>query len=360
MVKKHVLEHFVKLGGYDIVKLKEGKWKGISSAARKTGLSRPTIYTILKDHPEPPSKTLPKYIEEFDQSEGWKLCADLYKRSKFFKPLKYSILKAFNLLNKKDPISWIEKDFRLLWNSELFLDAETNFIRFDHSLNFRRLMRAIGRHDLLDKFKTKTRTHGKKKLWYLEEEDLITLLPEIPCCALVCILELGCVDGARMQARLTLRPDKIIAKDNIMMYYESKIDKWVVKKIPSCVMDLIQRYIRDFNIKPKARLFPLSHYSYYEKLKKAGERAGITKTTSTHILKHTFVSQAHKHGVSAETVVEQCHTELRTLIAFYRASDEKKIDHELLGKEYDVEPFHQWIERLHKYFADRYIELLSS
>jgi len=53
MVKESVLDQFVRLGGYDIVQRKEGKWKNITEASRKTGLSRPTIYRLLVEHPEP-------------------------------------------------------------------------------------------------------------------------------------------------------------------------------------------------------------------------------------------------------------------------------------------------------------------
>jgi len=72
-MKKTTLEQFVKLGGYEIVKKKRnGKWKNISKASKRTGLARPTIYELLEKYPDPPSKTVPKYVEEFENSEGYR------------------------------------------------------------------------------------------------------------------------------------------------------------------------------------------------------------------------------------------------------------------------------------------------
>ena len=75
---------------------------------------------------------------------------------------------------------------------------------------------------------------------------------------------------------------------------------------------------------------------------------------TTHILKHTFVTPAHRHNVSAEMVTDQTGTEFRTLVKSYQAKDEKKIRHEMQGIAYDHVPFYEWIERLAPYFEKRY------
>lgn len=71
------------------------------------------------------------------------------------------------------------------------------------------------------------------------------------------------------------------------------------------------------------------------------------------ILKHTFVTQASRHGVSAENIVYQTGTELRTLEKFYRARDEASLRHEMQGTEYNTTPFHKWVRKLSTQFKER-------
>jgi len=131
VVKKTVLDKFVKLGGYEIVKRKRsGKWKNVSEAAKRTRLSRPTIYAILADYPEPPSKTKPKYVEEFEESEGYKLLKERYEKrvsSTTFSERVSHIMTAWKRLDKKDPISWTEEDYRKIWNMPQFVKEDIGF-----------------------------------------------------------------------------------------------------------------------------------------------------------------------------------------------------------------------------------------
>ena len=61
VIRTSTLAKFVRLGGYETVKriqrgsLKE-RWKKLSKASRKIGISRPTIYKILKKYPEKPTE----------------------------------------------------------------------------------------------------------------------------------------------------------------------------------------------------------------------------------------------------------------------------------------------------------------
>jgi len=357
-VRKSVLDKFVRLGGYEIVKNVKGKWKNISEASRKTGISRPTIYLILKTYPERPDKTLPKYVKEWEDSQALVVLTEKFQRRDFFKTLVSTIREGFVFLGNKDPVTWTEKDYQTIWNSEKFLDQQTGWIKYGKSVDFRRCMRATGRTDLLEKFETKSRTAGAKKLWYLEDSEIVALAPELPTCDMVVQTLRGITEGARHQALCTTTPNKIQEAEKVLMVYESKVDTWVEKIHTDPVMNLICRYIKDFNIKGDQKLHELSYTSYLDKLKDAGVRAGIKKKVTTHIFKHTFVSQAHKHGVSGEVVGEQCNTELRTLQKFYRASDEKKKRHELRGEEYDVMPFNEWVEKIiYPAFEQRYNEL---
>ena len=56
MIKRSTLDQFTELGGYDVVKkTKDGRWKNVIEASRKTGISRQTIHRLLQEYPEPPS-----------------------------------------------------------------------------------------------------------------------------------------------------------------------------------------------------------------------------------------------------------------------------------------------------------------
>ena len=75
-VRESKLDKFMRLGGYETVRqVKRGKfkgqWRNISEASRKTGISRPTIYNILKQYPEKPNKIKPKYLDRLEDREGY-------------------------------------------------------------------------------------------------------------------------------------------------------------------------------------------------------------------------------------------------------------------------------------------------
>jgi len=356
MVKKSVLDQFVRLRGYHIVqKRADGGWKRISLASEKTKLSRPTIYRLLKEYPNAPPKALPKYVEGFRESEGSQRIKAMYeKKIRSFKTMEKDIQEAWKLLNKKDPINWNKKDFEKVWNSEQFHDEMAGGFEEHHATHFHNLMRAIDRHDLLGQFKGKKRPAGNKKEWYLNDREIVSLIRHIETVDALLFLNLGIVKGARASSLLWSRPQNLNPKDNTMLDYEPKTKTYITRFVQPCVMKLLQKYVKDFNLQPKDLLFPHSYSYYNNELRKAGKKAGLTKTVSTQILKHTFISQAHKHGVSVETVVDQTGTEPRTIIKYYRAKDEKKIRHELLGEQHDPNSFNEWVERLELHFMERY------
>ena len=142
--------------------------------------------------------------------------------------------------------------------------------------------------------------------------------------------------------------------------YEPKRQEFKSRLVIKPVMDLIHRYIDDYQIQPKEPLFLHEYDFYLRSMKEAGKRVGIHKTISTHILKHTFVTQAHRHGVSAENIVEQTGTDWETLKKHYRARDEKKMRHELLGESMDIIPFPKWLEGLIPFFNSAYERIKKS
>lgn len=368
-VKKSTLDTFVKRGGYEEVKYskRKKKWRGISGASKRTGLARPTIYLILAQHPEAPDKTKPKYVATFEESQGYKLLNKMFGKklsaSEWSQTVK-DVRDAWLFLggsstNKLDPVSWGEKEFTQIWSWEKFIDPLARGFEEHHGTKFHRLMRAIGRHDLLAKFPSKKRPAGLKKQWFLHDPDIIALMDHINTPDGIIYILRGVCEGARSSALIETQVKDIDFVDHTIQVFESKTRQYVLKYPPNVIFQLLARYVKDNNLKPDDRLCPSSYTTYNKALRNAGQLAKLGKTLSTHILKHTFVTQASRHGVSAETIEAQTGTDWKTLKNYYRAGDEKKIRHELQGAEYDVEPFNVWVERLAPVFEHRYDQLLA-
>lgn len=370
MVKKSILDEFVRRRGYDYVKRKRNrKWRGISEASKRTGLSRPTIYEILKEYPEPPSKTLPKYVEEFKDSEGYRAFKETFEKKLAPSTFQFHIknlMTAFKKLDKKDPISWNKKDYKKIWNIEEFIvEIAPNVRAFEehYASTFHKMMDLSDQHELTTEFKGEKMASGKKLHWFLFDNeikrtaqcqtDIETLLFEF----------VGLASGPRSSAMRELLAKHIHFEDYTIEMYEPKMAKkgkpFVTKYPPLAVFRLLKRYIEDFNLQANDHLFPHSYMYYNQILNQVGKCAKLKKTFSTHILKHTFVSQGHRHGLSRETVVEMTGTEDRTIRKFYLSIDEKKIRHETQGLQLDVKPFWKWIEEdIAPIFEQRYMELV--
>ena len=359
-IKKSTLTQFVERGGYNIVtqESETGRLRGVSRAAEITGLSDETIRSILKANPLPPLKTLPKYVDDCLQSEGYKLLLEKYGHRRFFNSkLKPTTIEAFNILENKDPISWDKDDFDKLWKHPQLQDQQTEWIGFSKACQLRNVMRAIGKADLLEDFQTKKRKAGTKRHWYLVEEDIIPIINKIYEVDTLLMLYEGIDTGARFSGLVTTQPDKINHKESILQIWEPKVKEWVDKDIPKCLLDLIEQYINDFDIKEKERFYRKSYSVYLRRLKSAGKRAGVKHNVTTHILKHTFVTQALNRGVSLEVAALQCGTNPQTLQDYYLGVNRERRRHELIGEEYKTIPFPEWIANLHPYFVKRYEEI---
>jgi hypothetical protein len=199
---------------------------------------------------------------------------------------------------------------------------------------------------------------GKKLEWYLEEPDLIKLIHVIPRPDTLLYLYVGITTGARHSGTVTLTPERIRAARGEMLIYETKRKEYVPKVIPQCIIDLLNQYIIDLKFKGDQRIFPAGYGVYNDALKVAGRDAGLADETTTHILKHTFVSQASFHGVSLDIISKQTGTDENTLKKFYRAEDVRRARHELRGEEYGIILFPEWVEKaLHPHFVARYKEI---
>jgi integrase len=361
MVKRSIVDKFVRLGGYETVKKKKGKWKNISLACKRTGISRPTIYAILEEYPDPPSKTRPKYIDEFEKSEGYRLLKEKYQKNVTpgtFQHRVKPIMKAWKFLNKKDPVSWNEQDYLKIWNMEKFIIPE---IGFDENIAsaFHIMMKLTKQAHLIDQpeFKGHKRPPGRKKEWFLQDQEIIDLCNFIDKPDVLVFDFAGTVWGARSSGMLATKVSDVHFEDYSITVYEPKTRQFVSKYPPIPFFMLLKKYVKDFNLQPEDPLFPNSYSYYNTKLQKAGKRAGIRKNVTTHILKHTFVSQGHRHRLTKETIIEMTGTEDQTIKKFYLSISEKKVRHETQGLEWDTISFYEWVELLYPYFEQKYVNL---
>lgn len=363
MVKKTMLDRFVKFSGYDIVKRREnGSWKNVSEASKRTGLSRPTIYAILKRYPEQPSKTLPKYVAEFRETEGYRLLKDFYEKKvtkAVFKQRVKDIRTAWKNLDKKDPISWDEQDYVKIWNMKEFIPEDLGKFEEVHAAAFHIMMELTNKHVLKEKFKGTGRPRGGKRHWFLTEGDTGKVVPCIFEVDTLMFMYCGELWGARASAMLGTKVKDVHFYDYTIQVFEPKTDQFVSKYPPIALFRLLKKYIEDFNLQPEDKLFPQSYSHYNTALGDAGKFAKLKKGVSTHILKHTFVSQGHRHRLSRETIVDMTGTEDKTIKLHYLAKDEKKIRHETQGLELEAKPFWQWVEEdIAPMFEQRYDELV--
>jgi hypothetical protein len=368
-LNKSKLDQFVKRGGYEIIKqIKRGKRKGqfknISEAARRTGLTRPTIYKILEEHPTKPSKVKPKYVETLTDSEGYRRLEQLYSKSishNAWTNTIYTVQLAFKILGySKDPISWTEEDYRQLWAAPEFHKEECKGIGKMYAIALRRLMRATDNHNMLAKFKFSNPPEGKKKQWFLHTDDIKQLVPVIDNTEVLLKVLVGITTGARDSGLDSITLERCDFSSNCIEVYEKKVRHYVLKFPPFQVMQLLKQYVTDMGFKPSDKIFPTGYSTFNAQLKKLGKKAGITKKVTTHILKHTFVSQAHMHGVSGSTIANQTGTEHRCLVKFYRAESEGLLRSEMQGIKFNVKPFHIWAAQIALDFKARYAQLRGS
>lgn len=360
------LEQFVKRGGYEIVsQIKRGKRKGqyrnVSEASRRTGLSRPTIYKLLEEFPEKPSKTQPKYVDNLEESEGFFRLEQMFSKtisSNAWTNTKTTVRRAFKILGyNKDPITWTEEDYRTLWAAPEFFSEECKGINKRFAVALRRLMRATDNHNLLAKFKFNNPPEGKKKQWFLHDEDIKKLIPAFEQVDVLLYFFTGISVGARSSAIEGIKAKDLDTIDNVLQVYEQKVRHYVLKYPPKALVKILQQYIEDYNIQPEEKLFKNSYDFYRTALLAAGKKAQLAKKVTTHIMKHTFVTQANRHGASAETIVHQTGTELRCLEKFYRATNEAKLRHEMQGTPINYKPFPDWILELSIYVKANYNKL---
>lgn len=347
----------------------------IAEIARRLHIkSRQTIYNILKQYPtmpEQPRLVQPKYVEEFEKTEGYEKFRQLYAPPKLAQTSYNAGVRigreGWRILNGKDPFTWTKEDFKTLWNHPNFIDALTSELSYHTAVYLRSWLIAIGKKELVSAKGMKDpdlpmppkRPKGRKQMWFLEEDEIIALINAIQEPDTLMFFRLGIEGGQRASGNMTISTESISFDQNRVQVFESKLKKkgnpYVTKIFMQCTMDFLRRYITDYGI--SGEIFKWTQGKYYRSLRSAGTKAGIRKAVSTHILKHTFVTQGGRHGITLDSIVRQTGTDAKTLQDFYSGLGEERQRADILGVDLKYEKWSDWINKLDPVFVKRYNEI---
>jgi integrase len=374
-ISQDKLEQLFKIVHFDKA---SGKWKHKKEASEKLGLSRPTIDKWLAQYsqgmPEKPHKTEPKYFQEFAQTE----CAAKIKELYYDRQLQglsatgqhiYGTLReAWRARIKKDPLTFDLEDFLFFFGTSTqapypsFVDPLTNKISFNRAVALRTAMRIGKARDLVNDPKFTTlglkREAGRRKAWYLEEEEIIKVVNCVNEPDTLMMFYLGLLLGGRFGALQGLRVGAIHRKEGFLTIFESKIAKRkggiVEKDMFDFSLEFVWQYIIDFDI--KERLFEWDIDEYNERFKRASNEAGLPKEKemTSHMFKHTCITQMSLHDVDIDVISEYVKTDAATIMQFYRGGGREKIRAQILDLPRHQETWKQFVLRLHSYFVARY------
>lgn len=347
-------------------KIIKGSWRrgAIKAAAEAVGKDRRTIYNWLDVHPRRPEReprkkpVIPKYVAEFKDSETVKDFEEKKVGKTRCSEFAAIGLIAWRILGKKDPISWTEGDYQLLWRHPDFRDEMTGKIAYHNAIGLRSWMSHCKMFDLLKIFGTKglKREAGAKKThWLKSEYEIESVIENIEFPDTLIMFFIGVQCGSRFSSIALTRPRQIDYTTNMILMREPKTTQILERDFPSETLEILKQYIYDFNFQGNQRIFPRRLTAINKDLTLAGKNAGIPFPLTTHTaMKHTFVSLASNRGVSLEVVSKQTGTDPKTLMDFYAGLDRRKIRHELIGEEYEEPTYHEVIKAISKAVKTRY------
>ena len=369
-ISERVWKKFFDAGAY-----KELDKLGQTGMAKKMKVSRMTVWSIQqasrREAAKKPVEEM-KYYERMEDTEGWKEYERLYKGKLHGKQAEQSwqgkkrkMARMFAMLNKKPLENWEKLDYEKIWQA--LKHPKLGGVSEHDASPFHNLMKATNKGALLPLFAGVKHVKGKKKDFYLNEDDVFKMIEAHPIQDgkndMLLLIGVGCSKGARISSLLLDTPSHYNFEDGTSSDFEPKAGRHekggaVLRYLPLSVTNLVKKYVEDCKIEASERIFPDSYTNYLDRLQMLGHKAGIQKfkreegidipiEVGTHIFKHTFVTQASRHGVPAETIGRQAHTELRTLEAHYMADDPEKSQHFLQGKpeKEHRQSFEEWINQ---------------
>lgn len=372
-------------------------WKGKTEASRQTGISRPTIDKVLVKFPRGLPETLskskqitPQFVDKYEKSATHQKLLASYtdratgKLSDHGAVIDSMGLELYLMFKQTDPLTLDLKDFLQAWNDPMFVDRKTGTIAFGKASSIRVLMTFAGIDpNRYKEFTTKgIKREPQQKSWYLEESELLKYIYGINEVDTLTFARLGFEAGGRFSSTVLTSTDKIAFELGMIEMREPKVGKIEERYFCVATMDFIRQYIQDFNIIGK--LFRWDYSEAEKRLLAAGQRAGLFrytgqyetrevrlkgkfekrrlavfegKKTSSHLLKHTFVSLASLHGFGLDDVSEQTGTDPSTLKKFYLGVGKKKLKGLIQGK-IDYVPWNDWITKtLDPHWRTRYNQL---
>ncbi len=365
----------------DRYKKPDGSYRrgAVTKAAEKFSVSRQTIYNVLEQHPTSPrrqprvKKLEPSYIDEWETSSTVRDFTESKKNIQ--KTSQYLAVgrEAWRILNKKDPTTWDEEDYKLLWGHERFVVPETGLISFNNAVAIRQWM-VFAKYITLTKdpyFTTKKlkRAPGRKLThWIQSEQQFIEVINAIQYPDTLIMFNLGIQCGGRFSSfkgtkhkgriKGGLKPEDIMYANSTIKMYESKTEDIVEREFLGPTLENLRRYIMHFDFKGGQYIFPNTLAMINDDLKQAGEKARIPFDLTTHVgMKHTFASFAANHGVSLEIISLQTGTDPGTLLKFYAGIGRKKVRHELLGEPYKEPDWHVSMLKLQPIIAARFNQI---
>jgi integrase len=160
--------------------------------------------------------------------------------------------------------------------------------------------------------------------------------------------------GGRGNALRNIKVDDIHRDAQTVLVRETKIGKTVEKDLFAFVMELIWQYVIDYDI--KTALFYWNLDAYNDRLIQASKDAGLpeSKRITSHMLKHTCVTQMSLHGVDIDVISDYVETDPATLMAFYRGGGREKVRAQILNLPRTEEKWIEFVRKLHPYFVERY------
>lgn len=348
-----------------------GKWKGVSTASRLTGITRQTVYDFLQEHPKAAvtRKIQPKYETKWESCTGYQTLTDYFKK---FKDVKSGTVKKYMRVAKqgwlylrhKDPISWTLDDFLTLkenpaWKDlkaakQMGLKPEDAKISFDKASALRNVMEALGHKEWQDYFKTKKlkRTKGMKVQWWLRKSDVRAIAEAIEDFSATMLFYMACYTGSRISTYLNATFGSLnlsLAGQETWAAFETKTRTRITKELNVRLVHRLKHYISVMKQAGRAghndKLFPRGMAFYSKQLKEGAIRAGLCKTgpdpnnpknivddlmyghrVSWHMTRHTFASQLLEEGASLQHIMQQGPwTSSETLITYYGGADRTEI-----------------------------------
>jgi hypothetical protein len=369
-------------------------YKRKAEAARVLGRSRQTIDTWLGEKyavmPEKPKLVEPKFVQDYKETECHKKVLQRYtdkrtgKLTEQGEKIDRMGLDLYVLFGQKDPATFSIDHFRKAWEDPIFLDRKTGLIDFNKASPMRVVMTFAGIDPKgYPEFTTKgLKREPAKRGWYLEDAELFQFIHGIQEIDTLVFARIGFESGGRFSSTVMVSTDKIKYDLGLIEMYEPKVKQFEERYFTDCTMRFIKQYVSDFNI--VGRLFRWDYQEANRRLLRAGLKAGLFrytgqyeekrikikgkwetlkfplhegKKTTTHLLKHTFVSLASMHGFGLDDVSEQTGTDASTLKKFYLGVGKKKLLGLIRGK-IEYIPWNEWIEKhVHPHWVQRYNEL---